>query len=145
MGPDLNSGVLFTEDGTPLGPISDIQITPGTPSPDGCITRCPGLQKLSFSMIVSFPKVLRCHSRKRLVKLIMSERMSRSFAEAWAEIARDERQSYQIAWFAFLKYLWKYTDREHYGEGMRKWATLRLIFQGLGQPPSGKSSIRLWI
>ena len=60
-------------------------------------------QYVEFKMYFKTPKRWRCRSRKRFIKLMMSEGISRNYAERLADLVRGW-MPYREAW---REYLWK--------------------------------------
>lgn len=60
-------------------------------------------QWVGFTLEIKIPKRWRCRSRKRFIKLIMSEGISRNYAERLADFVRGW-MPYREAW---REYLWK--------------------------------------
>ena len=99
MGPDTRPGVLFWADGTPATQIDEIS------APDSNDEGFPPFE--GFTLKIKTPKPLRCHSRKRFVKLIMGMGFSRNFANECAVRARRNELSYQKGLACF--YIWAVT------------------------------------
>ncbi|NCE63058.1 hypothetical protein D1159_00330 [Pseudoflavonifractor sp. 524-17] len=107
MGPenkfDPNAFTLFLGD-TPIarGEIALAEITvpdEATEPPKGLdVFRC-----VEFTMTVKTPKRWRCQSRKRFIKLMMSEGIGRNHAEWMADFVRGW-MPYREAW---REYIWK--------------------------------------
>lgn len=105
MGPgngfDPNSFTLFLGD-TPIarGEIELVEITVPVDAPKP--ERILQLQQVEFTVHFKTPKRWRCRSRKRFIKLIMSEGISRNYAERMADFVR-RWMPYGDAW---RRYLW---------------------------------------
>lgn len=87
MGPDTRPGVLYWADGTPATQFDEIS------APDSGDEGFPPFE--GFTLKIKIPKPLRCHSRKRFVKLIMGMGFSRNFANECAVWTRRAKLSYQ--------------------------------------------------
>ena len=99
MGPDTRPGVLFWANGTPATQFDEIS------APDSNDEGFPPFE--GFTLKIKTPKPLRCHSRKRFVKLIMGMGFSRNFANECAVRARRNELSYQKGLACF--YIWAVT------------------------------------
>ena len=99
MGPDTRPGVLFWANGTPATQFDEIS------APDSKDEGFPPFE--GFTLKIKTPKPLRCHSRKRFVKLIMGMGFSRNFANECAVRARRNELSYQKGLACF--YIWAVT------------------------------------
>ena len=70
----------------------------------GLVCQCEdACQWMGFTLKIEVPKRWRCRSRKRFIKLMMSEGISRNYAERLADIVRGW-MPYGKAW---REYLWK--------------------------------------
>ena len=89
----------------------DIAITPGqlpeitlpADAPDTQII--PLLEPMEFTMHIEMPKCQRCGNRKRYIKLMMSEGISRNYAEWLADFTRT-LMPYGEAWRNHLQRKW---------------------------------------
>ena len=106
MGPENKTEYTVYWDGIPLG---DTPIAPGiihniTVSEDELTQEAMSLlEPMEFTVRFKTPKRCRCRSRKRFIKLMMSEGISRNYAERLADFVR-EWMPYGKAW---REYLWK--------------------------------------
>ena len=105
MGPeDTNDYTLFM-DGVLIAPgqieLPEITVTEDAQEPENAIMRQFG--HMEFTVHLKTPKSWRCRSRKRFIKLMMSEGISRNYAERLADLVRGW-MPYREAW---REYLWK--------------------------------------
>mgnify|MGYP001029434765 FL=1 len=106
MGPENKNEYTVYWDGVPLG---DTPIAPGiihniTVSEDALTQEAMSLlEPMEFTMHIKTPKRWRCRGRKRFIKLMMSEGVSRNYAERLADFVRGW-MPYGEAW---REYLWK--------------------------------------
>ena len=106
MGPenriDPNSFTLFLGD-TPIArgeiKLAEITVPADAQKPETILP----LQQVEFAVHFKTPKRLRCRSRKRFIKLMMSEGVSRNTAAWLADFVRGW-MPYGRAW---REYLWK--------------------------------------
>ena len=106
MGPengfDLNDVTLYLGD-TPIARgeirLAEITLPPDAPKLESVLP----LQEVEFAFTIKAPKRWRCKSRKRFIKLMMSEGISRNYAEQLADYVRGW-MPYGKAW---RKYLWQ--------------------------------------
>ena len=106
MGPENkfnpNDFTLFLGD-TPIARgeirLAEITLPPDAPKLESVLP----LQEVEFAFTIKAPKRWRCKNRKRFIKLMMSEGISRNYAERLADIVRGW-MPYGKAW---REYLWK--------------------------------------
>ena len=106
MGPengfDLNNVTLYLGD-TPIAR-GEIRLAEITLPPDALkLESVLPLQEVEFAFTIKAPKRWRCKNRKRFIKLMMSEGISRNYAERLADFVRGW-MPYGKAW---REYLWK--------------------------------------
>ena len=106
MGPengfDLNDVTLYLGD-TPIAR-GEIRLAEITLPPDALkLESVLPLQEVEFAFTIKAPKRWRCKNRKRFIKLMMSEGISRNYAERLADFVRGW-MPYGKAW---REYLWK--------------------------------------
>ena len=101
MGPESENRYTVYLDGVPIDQekIVNVSLTMETQEPDSVLAG----QSLEFTMHYKTPRRWRCRSRKRFIKLIMSEGISRNYAERLADFVRGW-MPYREAW---REYLWK--------------------------------------
>ena len=106
MGPengfDLNDVTLYLGD-TPIArgeiQLAEITVPADTPKPETILP----LQQMEFTVYFKVQKRRSCKSRKRFIKLMMSEGISRNYAERLADFVRG-RMPYGKVW---RKYIWQ--------------------------------------
>ena len=106
MGPengfDLNDVTLYLGD-TPIARgeirLAEITLPPDAPKLESVLP----LQEVEFTVYFKVQKRRSCKSRKRFIKLMMSEGISRNYAEQLADFVRGW-MPYGKAW---REYLWK--------------------------------------
>lgn len=106
MGPENkfnpNSFTLFLGD-TPIArgeiQLAEITVPADTMKPEAILP----LQQVEFTVYFKAQKRWSCKSRKRFIKLMMSEGISRNYAERLADFVRGW-MPYREAW---REYLWK--------------------------------------
>ena len=106
MGPEngfnLNDVTLYLGD-TPIARgeirLAEITLPPDAPKLESVLP----LQEVEFAFTIKAPKRWRCRNRKRFIKLVMSEGISRNYAERLADFVRGW-MPYGKAW---REYLWK--------------------------------------
>ena len=106
MGPENkfkpNNFTLFLGD-TPIARgeirLAEITVPADTPKPETILP----LQQMEFTAHFKVQKRWSCKSRKRFIKLMMSEGISKNYAERLADFVRGW-MPYREAW---RKYLWK--------------------------------------
>ena len=101
MGPESKScGTLYL-DGVPImtGEIQEITILADEPEPETKDVLRPAefLEFMEFTAHIKTPKHWNCRSRKRFIKLMMSEGISRNNAEWLADFMRGW-MPYEQAW-----------------------------------------------
>ena len=102
MGPE-NSGaeslILYTEDGERIGPIRDLPEVTIAAGEEIAAAMCPAMAAFQETISISVKpgKRWRCRSRKRFIKLMMSEGISRNYAEWMAGFVRGW-MPYEEAW-----------------------------------------------
>ena len=106
MGPengfDLNDVTLYLGD-TPIAR-GEIRMAEITLPPDALkLESVLPLQEVEFAFTIKAPKRWRCKNRKRFIKLMMSEGISRNYAERLADFVRG-RMPYGKVW---RKYIWQ--------------------------------------
>ncbi len=106
MGPengfDLNDVTLYLGD-TPIAR-GEIRLAEITLPPDALkLESVLPLQEVEFAFTIKAPKRWRCKNRKRFIKLMMSEGISRNYAERLADFVRG-RMPYGKVW---RKYIWQ--------------------------------------
>ena len=86
MGPESESKYTVYFDGKPIGPglIQEIKLTEEMPEPDNVLS----FQLPPMAFYLKTPKRWRCRSRKRFIKLMMSEGISRNGAVWLANFIR---------------------------------------------------------
>ena len=101
MGPESENRYTVYLDGVPIDQekIVNVSLTMETQEPDSVLAG----QSLEFTMHYKTPRRWRCRSRKRFIKLMMSEGISRNYAERLADLVRGW-MPYREAW---REYLWK--------------------------------------
>lgn len=90
----------------PQGKIQEITLTTGMPELENMLP----YQSLEITMHFKAPKRWRCRSRKRFIKLVMSEGISRNRAERLADFARA-LMPYREAWRNVLWGIWNFENR----------------------------------
>ena len=105
MGPESKNDYTLYPDGVPIarGEIQLPEITVPADAPEREIT--PLLEPMEFTMTVKTPKRWRCRSRKRYIKLMMSEGITRNYAERLADFTR-KLMPYGEAWRNHLQRKW---------------------------------------
>ena len=106
MGPEnkfnQNDFTLFLGD-TPIArgeiQLAEITVPADTPKPETILP----LQQMEFTVYFKVQKRRSCKNRKRFIKLMMSEGISRNYAERLADFVRGW-MPYGKAW---REYLWK--------------------------------------
>lgn len=101
MGPESENRYTVYLDGVPIDQekIVNVSLTMEAQEPDSVLAG----QSLEFTMHYKTPKRWRCRSRKRFIKLMMSEGIGRNYAELLADFVRGW-MPYREAW---REYLWK--------------------------------------
>ena len=107
MGPenktDLGNCTLYLN-GEPIawgqGELPEITVPEEVREPQKSIGMC---ERMKFTLTIKMPKRWRCRSRKRFIKLVMSEGIGRNYAERLADFVRGW-MPYREAW---REYLWK--------------------------------------
>ena len=101
MGPESENRYTVYLDGVPIDQekIVNVSLTMETQEPDSVLAG----QSLEFTMHYKTPRRWRCRSRKRFIKLVMSEGIGRNYAERLADFVRGW-MPYREAW---REYLWK--------------------------------------
>lgn len=105
MGPESKDDYTLYLDGVPIA-LVEIQlpeITLPADVPEREIT--PLLEPMEFTMQIKTPKHLRCRSRKRFIKLMMSDGITRNCAEQLADSTR-KLMPYVEAWRNHLQRKW---------------------------------------
>ena len=98
------SEMKLDEDFTPRRGLDDGFISPCTGiKDDGFISPCTGIKDDGFVKPSTEPEAVLTirptrMSRKRFIKLLMSQHYSRNEARAWAEAARNEQITYSTAY-----------------------------------------------
>lgn len=108
MGTESETKYTVYLDGVQIDPekIVSIEAPDGPPVPDG-ILAC---QSLEITMHFKRPKRWRCGSRKRFIKLVMSEGIGRNRAEWLADFVRP-LMPYREAWKIVLWGAWIFENR----------------------------------
>ena len=108
MGTESESKYKVYLDGVPIDPekIVNFTVTAEETEPDGLLAG----QSLEITMHFKAPKCWRCRSRKRFIKLVMSEGISRNRAEWMADFARA-LMPYREAWRNVLWGIWTFENR----------------------------------
>ena len=98
MGTESENSYTLYLDGVPIttGPLPEITVPADEPGP-GRILADPSLE-MTFTFAWKTPKRWRCRSRKRFIKLMMSEGISRNYAERLAHFTQMVMPSYGEAW-----------------------------------------------
>ncbi|MBQ3989499.1 MAG: hypothetical protein II630_01545 [Bacteroidales bacterium] len=78
-----------------------IDFTEHTVKLDGTIRKF-SIPEQTFTVRIKPQKRYKATSRKRFVKLCMADGESRNFANLLAEVARENRHSYQLEYFSLL-------------------------------------------
>lgn len=101
MGPESENRYTVYLDGVPIDQekIVNVSLTMEAQEPDSVLAG----QSLEFTMHYKTPRRCRCRSRKRFIKLMMSEGIGRNYAERLADFVRGW-MPYREAW---REYLWK--------------------------------------
>lgn len=101
MGPESENRYTVYLDGVPIDQekIVNVSLTMEAQEPDSVLAG----QSLEFTMHYKTPRRWRCRSRKRFIKLMMSEGIGRNYAERLADFVRGW-MPYREAW---REYLWK--------------------------------------
>lgn len=111
MGPENRidlTGCRLYLNGEPvtMGQLPEITLATDAPEPAGMISKME-----QITMTFKTPKRWRCRSRKRFIKLVMSEGVSRNYAEWLAYFTRKWLQvSYGEAWRNNLWRGWTFCD-----------------------------------
>lgn len=99
MGPESETKYTVYMNGEPIavtGILPEITVTEeGIAESAGVLTLC---EPITLTGYFYTPKRWRCRSRKRFIKLVMSEGISRNSAEWLADFTRKMRTSYGEAW-----------------------------------------------
>ena len=97
MGPESRNDYIVYLNDVPIAQ-GQIQLPEITLPADAPELEIPSMfQPMEISMRVEIPKHWRCRSRKRFIKLVMSEGMSRNYAEKLADFTRT-LMPYGEAW-----------------------------------------------
>ena len=80
--------------------LPEITLAADAPEPDSV----PGLQLPPLTFYIKTSKRWSCRSRKRFIKLMMSEGISRNYAEWLAGVVRRWKMPYKEAW---RNYAWQ--------------------------------------
>ncbi len=101
---------LYKADGTKIGKIHDLAEVTVSAGKQIESVMCPAMAGFSATINVKCPKHWRCGSRKRFIKLMMSEGITRNYAERLADFTR-RLMPYQEAWRNHLLYeFWRGLD-----------------------------------
>ena len=104
MGPESRNDFTLYLDGVPIAR-GEIQLTEITVPPDAPEREILSLcEPMEFTMKIKEPKRWRCGSRKRYIKLMMSEGITRNYAERLADFTRMLMLSYREAWRNHLQH-----------------------------------------
>lgn len=101
MGTESENSYTLYLDGVPItpGPLPEITVSADEPGP-GRILADPSLE-MTFTFTWKTPKRWRCRSRKRFIKLMMSEGISRNGAVWLADFVR-KMMPYGEAWREYV-------------------------------------------